>query len=132
MPINDLKKGEGVKLDVVGTIVDGGPPGLALTISKLSSCLLSPSERALLALLVEVTFMASFPACSMFICADTSLWSCPSIGSSPHKKYKLETGEQKLCFRKPLKILFWKIWSGFILDGRRGNADRPDLRIGRE
>ena len=63
MPINDLKKGEGVKLDVVGTIVDGGPPGLALTISKLSSCLLSPSERALLALLVEVTFMASFPAC---------------------------------------------------------------------
>ena len=73
MPINDLKKGEGVKLDVVDAIVDGGPPGLALTISKLSSCLLSPSERGLLALLLEVTFMASFPACSMFICADTSL-----------------------------------------------------------
>ena len=25
MPINDLKEGEGVKLDVAGTIVDGGP-----------------------------------------------------------------------------------------------------------
>ena len=25
MPINDLKEGEGVKLDAAGTIVDGGP-----------------------------------------------------------------------------------------------------------
>ena len=63
MPLNDLKKGEGAKLDVADAIVDGGVPRLALTISRFSSSLLSPSERVLLALLVALTFMTSFPAC---------------------------------------------------------------------
>ena len=48
-------------------------PELALTTSKLSFYLLSLSVRGLLTLLLEVSFMALFPACSMFVCADTSL-----------------------------------------------------------
>ena len=63
MPLNDLKEGEGAKLDTADAVIVGGVPRLALTISRFSSCLLSPSERGLLALLVELTFMTSFPAC---------------------------------------------------------------------
>ena len=47
MPLNDLKEGEEAKLDIADAVVVGGVPRLALTISRFSSSLLSPSERVL-------------------------------------------------------------------------------------
>ena len=47
VPVNDLKAGEEAKLDIVDAVVVGGIPTLALTMSRFSSSLLSPSERVL-------------------------------------------------------------------------------------
>ena len=63
VPLNNLKEGEEAKLDIVDAVVVGGIPTLALTMSRFSSSLLSPSGRVLWTLLVALTFMASFPAC---------------------------------------------------------------------
>ena len=57
VPLNDLKEEEGAKLDIADAVVFGGVPRLALTISRFSSSLLSPSERVLWTLLVVLTFM---------------------------------------------------------------------------
>ena len=52
------------------------------------------------------------------------------IGISPSRKYRAGIGELELSFKKPLRILWWKLVTVSVCAGLRGRAARPERRTG--
>ena len=60
----------------------------------------------------------------------TSLWICPSIGSSPNRKWRAGILLDLLRIKIPRRIFLWKMFKGARWELLRAKEDNPDLMIG--